>query len=242
MSRSVAAYRGWEHRRERDERVEGNLPADLVPLWRKVKRGLRCTTAHDCYEAMMHYAHEHPGEAVVAMAEDAERDLERMLRAERRAIQHEGGGSLAFPPKPRKTAAKPPTRGSHMARSRSRSRSLARRTVSVKPVVIRQTKVVKAKRRHHHRGGGFGGFLGGGQVEMLMAGAALGFLDKSSFVASLPKLPFLGEHGTVAVAAYMLGKNMRNPILSNIAKGAMFLSAYELVKQGSITGDDPFGM
>lgn len=129
-----------------------------------------------------------------------------------------------------------------MARSRSRSRALARRTVSVKPVVIRQTKVVKAKRRHHHRGGGFGGFLGAGQVEMLMAGAALGFLDKSAFVSSLPKLPFLGEHGTVAVAAYMLGKNMRNPILSNIARGAMFLSAYELVKQGSITGDDPFGM
>lgn len=128
-----------------------------------------------------------------------------------------------------------------MARSRSRSRALARRTVSVKPVVIRQTKVVKAK-RHGHRRHAFGGFLGAGQVEMLMAGAALGFLDKSAFVSSLPKLPFLGEHGTIAVAAYMLGKNMRNPILNNIARGAMFLSAYEMVKQGSITGDDPFGM
>jgi len=126
-----------------------------------------------------------------------------------------------------------------MAHTRSRSRSLARRAVSVKPVVIRTTKVVKAKRHHRHGGrSAFGGFLGAGQVEMLMAGGLLGFLDKSSFVASLPKLPFLGEHGTIAIAAYMLGRNMHNPILANVAKGAMFLSAYEMVKTGSISGDD----
>lgn len=119
-----------------------------------------------------------------------------------------------------------------------RAFSLARRSVSVKPVVIRQTKVVKAKKRHHRGGGGgFGGFLGANQIEMLVAGAALGFLDKSAFVASLPKLPFLGEHGTIAVGAYMLGKSMRNPILHNIAKGAMFLSAYEMIKDGAIQGD-----
>lgn len=131
-----------------------------------------------------------------------------------------------------------------MARSRSRSRALARRSVSVKPVVIRTTKVVKAKRRHH-RGGrsiGIGGFLSGGNTEMMMAGAALGFLDKSSIVASLPKLPFLGEHGTIAVAAYMLSSGGRMPLAANICRGALFLSAYELVKQGSISGDDAFGM
>jgi hypothetical protein len=127
-----------------------------------------------------------------------------------------------------------------MARSRSRSRALARRSVSVKPVVIRTTKVVKAKRRrHHHRGGGLGvgGFLSGANVEMLMAGAALGFLDKSAIVASLPKLPFLGEHGTIAVAAYMLSRGGRMPLAANISRGAMFLAAYELVKQGAISGE-----
>lgn len=245
-TRSVAAYRGWEHRRERDERVEGNLPADLVPLWRRVRRGLRCTTAHECYEAMMHYAEEHPGEAVVAMAEDAERDLTRLLREERAAIRAEGGGrlsraSVAFPPKPRNARPKPAPPRKPMARSRSRSRALARRSVSVKPVVIRTTKVVKAKRRHRHGGGGggIGGLFSGDNKEMLMAGAVLGFIDKSSFVASLPKLPFLGEHGTIAVAAYMIGG--RSGLMRNVAKGAMFLSAYELVKQGSISGDDALG-
>jgi hypothetical protein len=245
MSRSVASYRGWDKRRERDERVEGNLSPDLVPLWRKVKRGLRCTTSHDCYEAMMQYAHEHPGEAVVAMAEDAERDLEKLLAAERRAIRDEGmglkRGSLAFPPKPRKYEKS--NRGGPMARSRSRSRALARRSVSVKPVVIRTTKVVKAKKHHHRRGGlGIGGFLGGGNTEMMMAGAALGFLDKSAMVASLPKLPFLGEHGTIAIAAYMFSGGGRNKLAANICRGALFLSAYELVKQGSISGDDAFPM
>lgn len=128
-----------------------------------------------------------------------------------------------------------------MARSRGRSRSLARRSVSVKPVVIRTTKVVKAKRRHGGGGGGrgmFGGLLGPGSTEMLMAGAALGFLDKSSFAANLPKLPFLGEHGTIAIAAYMFSQGGKNKLASNVSKGAMFLSAYELVKSGSISGDE----
>lgn len=126
-------------------------------------------------------------------------------------------------------------------RSSRRSTALARRTVSVKPVVIRQTKVVKSKgRRHHHRGGGglIGGFLSSENTSMMAAGAALGFLDKSQFVQNLPKLPFLGEHGTIAVAAYMLGGNGRNKLASNICRGALFLSAYELMKQGSISGDD----
>ena len=242
-------YRGWEHRRERDERVEVNLPEDLVPLWRRVKRGLRCKTPHECYEAMIHYAEEHPGEAVVAMADDAERDLTRLLREERAAIAAEGGGrlsraSVAFPPKPRKAKQTHPSPSRKtMARSRSRSRALARRSVSVKPVVIRTTKVVKAKRHHRHGGGGgggIGGLFSGDNKEMMMAGAVLGFIDKSSFVANLPKLPFLGEHGTIAVAAYMLG-GKGSGLARNVAKGALFLSAYELVKQGSISGDDAMG-
>lgn len=133
-----------------------------------------------------------------------------------------------------------------MARSRGRSKALARRTVSVKPVVIRQTKIVRSKRRSRRGGGGglagFGGFFGGGNTEMMMAGAALGFLDKSAFVANLPKLPFLGEHGTIAIAAYMFSGGGRNKLAANISRGALFLSAYELVKQGAISGDDTFGM
>lgn len=131
-----------------------------------------------------------------------------------------------------------------MARSKGRSRALAR-SVSVKPVVIRESRtIVKKSKRRGRSGGGmsFGGFLGGGSTEMMMAGAALGFLDKSSFAANLPKLPFLGEHGTIAIAAYMFSGGGRNKLAANVSKGALFLSAYELVKQGSISGDDPFGM
>jgi hypothetical protein len=131
-----------------------------------------------------------------------------------------------------------------MARSKHRSTSLARRPVSVKPVVIRQTKVVKAKSRGRRHGGGglVGGFLSGDNTGMMMAGAALGFLDKSAFVASLPKLPFLGEHGTIALAAYMLSRGNPGGLAGRVCKGALFLSAYELVKTGSISGDDPFGL
>jgi hypothetical protein len=72
-----------------------------------------------------------------------------------------------------------------------------------------------------------------------VAGAALGFLDKSAFISNLPKLPFLGEHGTIAVAAYMLSKGSGGlaKIAGNVSKGAMFLAAYELVKLGAIQGE-----
>jgi len=72
---------------------------------------------------------------------------------------------------------------------------------------------------------------------MAAAGAALGWLDKQGFVQSLPKLPVLGEHGTVALAAMMLPGV---PYAGLIAKGAGFLAAYEFVKLGQIQGEQGY--
>jgi hypothetical protein len=122
---------------------------------------------------------------------------------------------------------------------RAPSRALARVSYA-KPIVIKQTKLVKPKKHHGgRRGGGLvSGFLSTDKTEMMLAGAALGFIDKSSFAANLPKLPWLGEHGTIAVAAYMLSGGGKNKLASNVCKLALGLAAYELAKTGAITGDE----
>lgn len=85
MSRSVAAYRGWERRRENDERVSVNIPPDLLPLWRRVKRSF-VGSSHERFLAFMEYAEEHDREVTTALSDDADRALEALLaaRGERR--------------------------------------------------------------------------------------------------------------------------------------------------------------
>ncbi len=134
-----------------------------------------------------------------------------------------------------------------MAMSKKTALALARaRTHHVKPIVVRTT-VVKKPKHHKRRGGGgglsMGSFLSPQRTEMALAGAAMGYIDKSGW--NLPKLPVLGEHGTIAVAAHMLSDNGRNKIAANVATFAIALSAYEFTKTGSISGpgdDDAFGV
>jgi hypothetical protein len=69
---------------------------------------------------------------------------------------------------------------------------------------------------------------------MAAAGGLLGMLDKQGTLANVPKLPFLGEHGTIALAAFLLPGAIPRAVM----QGALFLSARELVMQGHISGDD----
>ena len=78
-TRSLAAYRGWERRRERDEFVAVNVPADLLPLWERTKLQFR-GTPEERLEAFLAYAHDHEGEGVAALADEADAKLEAMIR------------------------------------------------------------------------------------------------------------------------------------------------------------------
>ena len=73
---------------------------------------------------------------------------------------------------------------------------------------------------------------------MVAAGAAVGFIDKSGW--NIPKLPYVGEHGTIAVAAYLLSDNGRNTLADNVCTAALVLAGYEFVKTGSIVGGDEY--
>ena len=133
-----------------------------------------------------------------------------------------------------------------MAKTKTRHHSRAltfSQPRAIKPVIIRTTKVVKPKKKGHHRrgGGGLLGGLGGGllsknRTQMVAAGAAVGFIDKSGW--NIPKLPYVGEHGTIAVAAYLLSDNGRNTLADNVCTAALVLAGYEFVKTGSIVGGE----
>jgi hypothetical protein len=70
-SRSVSAYRGWEKRRENEERVTVNLPADLLPLWRRTQAMFK-GTPDERREQFERYAFEHPREVIEAVDDGAE--------------------------------------------------------------------------------------------------------------------------------------------------------------------------
>lgn len=79
-SRSVTNSRVWDRWRAVQEEVAGNLPADLLPLW-EMKKEHYVGTADERTEDFLQYAHEHPMEAVAAMADEADRKLDEAIRA-----------------------------------------------------------------------------------------------------------------------------------------------------------------
>lgn len=133
-----------------------------------------------------------------------------------------------------------------MARTKHRSKSRAMalyRPSSAKPIVIRTTKVVKAKHRRHHRHGGGGGFGLGGLMSKqrlgIVAGAlAFGFLEKQALFQSLPSLPMIGKSGTIGLAAYLLSNGGKNKLADDIATAAFVIAAHELGSTGTIVGED----
>lgn len=79
-----AAHRNAELRHERDERVEANLPPEHVFLWRALRRGIRGATAHERFERMEQYAHDHPVEVLASLVLHGDREVRRLVRERRR--------------------------------------------------------------------------------------------------------------------------------------------------------------
>jgi hypothetical protein len=80
---SRAAFRAWDTMREREDRVIADLPPDLVPLWHRVRSGIRGETPHAKVEAFLQYAHENPSEIADALQASADRQLGALLAAAR---------------------------------------------------------------------------------------------------------------------------------------------------------------
>jgi hypothetical protein len=120
-------------------------------------------------------------------------------------------------------------------RSHARSHALARYSAprAPKPIVIRTTTIQKAKK--HHRRGRSGGLGEKHRVGAIVGGGVLGLIQKSG--VSLPSLPFLGQAGTLGVAAWAVGKYMHSPWAEDLATGFLAIAAYELASTGTIAGE-----
>jgi hypothetical protein len=128
-----------------------------------------------------------------------------------------------------------------MAKSASRARALVPFSMSApKPIIIRQTKVQKAKKHRHHGGGGGSGLMNKRRVGIIIGGGVLGFIEKQ-FAAQIPKIPVLGTTGTIGLAAYFLSDNGRNKLADEVCTAALTVALWQLGNTGSIVGEeDPY--
>ena len=118
------------------------------------------------------------------------------------------------------------------------------RASAPKPIVIRQTKVVKAKRRGgklSRRGHG-ATLFSTDRMEKVGAAFALGVLEKLEFVKNLPTLPVVGKTGTVGLVAYFMSDGGRNKLADNVADAAFTVAGYMMGSTGSIVGGEDEGI
>ena len=73
-----------ERRTESDDEVRSNIPADLVPLFERVRRGIKGSARMTRTEGFLKYAEEHPDE-VLAVIEDKTEALIRGFEMQARA-------------------------------------------------------------------------------------------------------------------------------------------------------------
>jgi hypothetical protein len=109
---------------------------------------------------------------------------------------------------------------------------------SPKPIIIRMKSAPPKKHHKVHRKHSRGGVMdlfGGNRGKILMGAFAVGLIQKQGFAANLPKIPLLGETGTIGLAAHFLGGG-KPGIIQDIATAAMTIAAYQLGNTGSITG------
>jgi hypothetical protein len=79
-----------ERQAESDDEVRGNIPVELVPLFERVKRGIKASPRMSRTEAFLHYAEEHPGEVLVSIDDKTDaliRELEEQERQARRELR-----------------------------------------------------------------------------------------------------------------------------------------------------------
>jgi hypothetical protein len=103
-----------------------------------------------------------------------------------------------------------------------------------RPVVIVQK--VKAAAKHHARRVGMGAYEERHRLGAIAGGFALGMIDKSAI--DFPTLPFLGRAGTLGLAAWGLSRMTKNEWASHAATGLLAIAAYELSKEGTISGEE----
>lgn len=129
-----------------------------------------------------------------------------------------------------------------MAKKRTHSAAIVRAFPVRAPAPIIRVAVPrvggskKAKKKGHRRSSHGEALTTQRMIEFGLAGAALGFLEKS--FPNLPTIPFAGVKGTLAIAAYYFSdKGKKKGLVRDIAIAATTLAGYQMGKEGHISGD-----
>ena len=73
-----------ERRQESDDEVRANISRDLISLFERVRRSIRGSDRESRTEAFLRYVEQNPDDAVLAMQEEADRELKKLLAEEKR--------------------------------------------------------------------------------------------------------------------------------------------------------------
>ena len=80
--------RGWEHRKENDERAQVNIPPEHQLAWKKLKNMFK-GTPHERAEQFMGYLEEHPGESDEFLQQNADKDVAKWQREQQKQVKQE---------------------------------------------------------------------------------------------------------------------------------------------------------
>jgi hypothetical protein len=89
---------------ESDDEVRQNIPADMVPLFEKVRRSIRGSGRETRTEAFLRYAEEHPSEVFATIEAETDARMAQLEREHRRASR-----ARSRTPAPRRRAAYDPS-------------------------------------------------------------------------------------------------------------------------------------
>jgi hypothetical protein len=117
------------------------------------------------------------------------------------------------------------------------------RVSTPRPIIVRQTKVVKPKRHkgrgRHHPKSGLGGFASAERIGIGIGAYALGYVQKQNW--AIPALPVIGKTGTIALIAHFISDGGKNKLAADIATAALAVAGFTLATTGAIVGgeEDP---
>lgn len=120
--------------------------------------------------------------------------------------------------------------------TKTKSHSALAHYRAAKPIVIRQTKVIKAKVRRGAHAVGRAVLMNKTRMGIVAGAFAVGILEKQGIMSSLPTLPFVGRTGTIGIGAYLLSNGGKNKLADEICTAALVIAAHELASTGSIVG------
>jgi hypothetical protein len=80
--------RGWEHRKEQDERAQNNIPPEYQLAWKRLKNQFKGTPDQRA-EQFMEYMEEHPGENDDLLQQRADKDVAKMQRDQQKQVKQE---------------------------------------------------------------------------------------------------------------------------------------------------------